>query len=89
MFTNYSTSMFELFSLHYSLTVPGLLANYGLKCSSSSQCADLGAYCDLTMTFPQCHQPSAASGLYLLKSSQSWLSICKSYLQCRYLQILT
>ena len=48
-------------------TTDGLLANYGGKCSSTSQCADPGAFCDLSVgIYPQCHQPSAASGKCVL-----------------------
>mmetsp|Transcript_33291 Transcript_33291/g.48186 ORF Transcript_33291/g.48186 Transcript_33291/m.48186 type:complete len:707 (-) Transcript_33291:479-2599(-) len=44
-------------------TVSGSLANYAGKCTATSQCADPGAYCDLTSSYPQCHQPLLGSGL--------------------------
>ena len=59
-------------SVYYSQCMPdpstytnetGRLSNYGGKCSSKSQCADPGAYCDLSATFPQCKQPVSSTGL--------------------------
>ena len=50
-------------SLYGSNTGPRTILNYAGKCSSSSQCADPGAYCDLTVFYPQCHQPTRTSGL--------------------------
>lgn len=44
-------------------TRSGSIPNYAAKCSSTSQCADPGAYCDLTSSYPQCHQPLQGSGL--------------------------
>lgn len=40
----------------------GCLLNYGGKCSSSSKCCDPGAYCDLSLSYPQCKQPTSSTG---------------------------
>eukprot|EP01036_Dinobryon_divergens_P029086 gene29086-38145_t len=44
-------------------TKPGCIVNGGPLCSSSSQCCDPGAYCDLTKSSPTCHQPGVDSGI--------------------------
>jgi hypothetical protein len=40
----------------------GCLSNFAGKCSSTADCCDPGAYCDLSNTFPQCRQPVSSSG---------------------------
>ena len=44
-------------------TVPGCLTNFGGMCIATSQCCDPGSSCDLSDKYPQCKQPTAATGL--------------------------
>ena len=44
-------------------TVPGCLTNFGRMCTATSQCCDPGSSCDLSDKYPQCKQPTAATGL--------------------------
>ena len=44
-------------------TVPGCLTNFGGMCIATSLCCDPGSSCDLSDKYPQCKQPTAATGL--------------------------
>eukprot|EP01036_Dinobryon_divergens_P028961 gene28961-37999_t len=47
----------------YAPVASGCVSNYAKLCSATSKCCDPGAYCDLTLKFPQCHQPTTTSSL--------------------------
>ena len=60
--------------VYYSQCVPdpttysqvNCLTNFGGQCTVSSECCDPGAYCDKTTDpfYPQCRQPTAATGKF-------------------------
>ena len=51
-----------IYKYYTSSSQAGCVSNYATKCSAASHCCDPGAHCDLTVSFPQCHQPTSASG---------------------------
>jgi hypothetical protein len=57
------------------------LANFGARCTSTSQCCGPRAYCNLTAGFPHCKQPSAANRQFInMLSSPSATPISTAFL---------
>jgi len=43
-------------------TIAGCVRNFAEKCTSSADCCDPGAYCDVSNSYPQCKQPVSSTG---------------------------